>query len=123
MQQTPGTLALGCGGTLILLGSFIGGFYMGHSQKTGNPIDSNFANVLKFGPTILGALYSPIASNVQMNVPGNLEELTRYFPSDMDSEKAKGCTRSCGLICSTVMGAGMMAGVTYLGYAIGHAMG
>jgi hypothetical protein len=118
IRQTPATVALGCGGSLIAFGGFVSGFYVGFSEKTGNPVDYPLANFLKFGPTVLAAAYSPLVSLAQLNVPENLEALTNIAP-----EVPESCHKSCGITCSTIIGAGLVGGMTYLGYAIGHAVG
>ena len=123
IQQTPATAALGCGGSLILLGSFVSGFYLGNSQARGQVVDSNITNMLKYGPTALGGIYSIISANALFSVPGNLEEMMKNAPSNISHEQAEGCAKGCAPVISGIVGSVLMGAVTYAGYAVGHAMG
>jgi hypothetical protein len=123
MKQTPVTFALGCGGSLILLGSFVSGFYLGHSQKAGHPVNQDLANIIKYGPAIIGGAYGAISANAQLSVPENLEEIVENAPPNINPSDAAGCTKGCGPILSGIIGVGIVGGATYLGYVLGHAMG
>ena len=122
MQQTPATMALGCGGSLILLGSFVSGFYLGQSEARGLAVDPSMATALKWGPAVIASGYSAIATAAQMNVPGNLEELVQHSPPEMSAEQAEGCARGCAPVFGAVGGGLTMAAVTYIGYAVGHSL-
>lgn len=123
MKQTPATAALGCGGSLILLGSFVGGFYMGNSQARGQPVDQNLARLLKYGPVAVGGFYSAIAAFAHFSIRENLEELINNVPPNMSAEQAEGCVKGCAPLVSGLAGAALIGAATYAGYAIGHAMG
>lgn len=121
--QTPAMAALGCGGSLILLGSFATGFYWGNSQAMGRPIDSTLENVMRYGPAVLGGLFSVMASTKTMSVPENLEEAVKNAPPGVDTEQAKGCLKGCGPVMSGFIGAAIMSGATYIGYFLGYTLG
>jgi len=123
MKQTPATAALGCGGSLIALGSFISGFYLGSSHAKGQVVDPALLKVLKYAPLTVGGLYSIAASAACLSVPENLEEVVNNAPSNADPAQVEGCAKGCLPIISGIGGAVFMAGLTYLGYAVGAAMG
>ena len=123
MKQTPATMALGCGGSLILLGGFVSGFYLGNSQARGESVDSNLAGILKYGPAVIGGLYSVVATSASLSIPENLEELVKNTPSGADSAQVEGCAKGCAPIVGGFAGSIVMGVATYLGYAVGHAMG
>ena len=125
IKQTPATAAVGCGGSLIFIGSFISGFYLGHSQATGNTIDPNLTKILKYGPAFIGGAYSVMTSNVIMDVPGNLESMVKDMPSQpgVGDEQKVAAAKGCLPVFGGLMGSAVMGGLTYLGYAVGHALG
>jgi hypothetical protein len=124
MKQTPTTIALGGGGVLILLGGFASGFYLGHSQAKGHPVDSNVYSLLKYGPAMIGGLYGAMVASAESTIPKGLEGMSRGLYPDMNPNpaKAKGCTRGCGPTFCGVAGAVLTGAATYLGYVVGHSM-
>ena len=123
MRITPAIGALGCGGTLITLGSFVSGFYLGHSQAKGLEVDLNLARFLKYAPAAIGGLYSVVATSAILADPENLEEMVSNAPPGADRDAVKGCASGCGPIGSGIFSAGLIGAVTYAGYAAGHAIG
>lgn len=123
IKQTTSTMALGCGGSLIMVGGFVSGFYLGSSQAKGVPVDSNIAGLLKYAPAAIGGVYGIVSSAAQMSVPGNLESMLESMPeTGQPREQQVAAAKGCMPVFAGLAGSAIIGGATYLGYAIGYAM-
>lgn len=124
IKQTPATAAVGCGGSLIMVGGFMSGFYLGSAQARGQPVDPNMASILKYAPTFIGGAYGMMGHGATMSVPGNLESVVENMPDQpgMGREQKEAAAKGCLPVVAGLMGSAILGGTTYLGYAIGYAM-
>ena len=122
MRVSPQLQGISFVTSLMSLGGFVSGVYQGLSEAKGSPIDPGFRSVIRYGPIVLNGLLGFPAAIIYSSDPSTIDDLVSMMPV-AEREKAEGCIKGCISISYPVLGATFTAGLEYVGYLIGKAVG